>query len=290
MSAVTELSPALASRLAKSVEQHKYDHGHALVVAGGPGQGGAARLAARAALRVGAGLVTVGCPIEAMTENAAQLTSVMVRQLKGSAGLEDALGDKRINALCIGPGLGRGTESRNMVRVALSTRRPVVLDADGLTSFADAPRAFFGLLHGAAVLTPHDGEFARLFPEQARLLKEAPRGHVLDSRREAVKAAAARCGATVLLKGAVTLVADPSGHMVELHLTGVDAVPWLATAGSGDVLAGLITGLLARGFSPVQAAEAGTWLHAAAARVIGAGLIAEDLPDALPTVFEDLGL
>ncbi|WP_243721927.1 NAD(P)H-hydrate dehydratase [Meridianimarinicoccus aquatilis] len=290
MSGVTGLSPALASRLAKNVDQHKYDHGHALVVAGGPGQGGAARLAARAALRVGAGLVTVGCPVEAMTENAAQLTSVMVRQLKGSAGLEDALGDARINALCIGPGLGRGTESRNMVRVALSTRRPIVLDADGLTSFADAPRALFGLLHGAAVLTPHEGEFAKLFPEQARLLKDASRGQILDPRREAVMAAAARCGATVLLKGPVTLVADPSGHMVELHLTGADAVPWLATAGAGDVLAGLITGLLARGFSPVQAAEAGAWLHAAAARLIGAGLIAEDLPDALPAVFEELEL
>jgi hydroxyethylthiazole kinase-like uncharacterized protein yjeF len=290
VSGAQSLSPALAARLAKHAHQHKYDHGHALIVAGGPGRGGAARLAARAALRVGAGLVTVGCPAEALTENAAQLTSVMLCALKGSAGLEDTLADPRIGALCLGPGLGLGTESRNMVRVALATRRAVVLDADALTSFSEAPRALFALLHGMAVLTPHEGEFRRLFPEQARHLGDDPRGERLDARREAVRAAAARSGAVVLLKGAVTLVADPSGHMIEQHLTGAAAAPWLATAGAGDVLAGLITGLLARGFSPVQAAEAGAWLHAAAARAVGPGLIAEDLPDALPTVFRELGL
>lgn len=280
------LSPALAARLAKHEHQHKYDHGHALVLAGGPGHGGAARLAAVAALRVGAGLVTLGCPPEALTENAAQMTSVMVRQVRGSAGLEDALADPRVGALCLGPGLGQGTEPRNMVRVALAARRPVVLDADALSSFATAPRALFVLLHGAAILSPHLGEFARLFPEQAAGLT----GASLDDRRAAVRAAAARCGAVVLLKGTVTLAADPAGHMVELHLTGDRAVPWLATAGTGDVLAGLLVGLLARGFSPLQAAEAGAWLHAAAARAAGPGLIAEDLPGRLPQVFADLGL
>ena len=286
LSALPSLSPALVARLAKHEHQHKYDHGHALVVAGGPGQGGAARLAAMAALRVGAGLVTLGCPPEALTENAAQMTSVMVRSLRGSAGLEDALTDRRLSALCLGPGLGRGTEPRNMVRVALAVRRPVVLDADALTSFAETPRALFVLLHGAAILTPHMGEFARLFPEQATGLDSAG----LDDRRAAVRAAAARCGAVVLLKGAVTLAADPAGHMAELHLTGAQAVPWLATGGTGDVLAGLLAGLLARGFSPLQAVEAGAWLHAAAARAAGPGLIAEDLPGRLPAVFADLGL
>jgi len=280
------LSPALAARLGKHADQHKYDHGHALVMAGPPGHGGAARLAAMAALRVGAGLVTLGCPPEALTENAAQMTSVMVRAIRGSAGLEDALADARLSALCLGPGLGQGTEPRNMVRVALAARRPVVLDADALSSFATAPRALFVLLHGAAVLTPHLGEFARLFPEQAEGLREAG----LDDRRAAVRAAAARCGAVVLLKGAVTLAADPAGHMVELHLTGERAVPWLATAGTGDVLAGLLTGLMARGFSPLQAAEAGTWLHAAAGRAAGPGLIAEDLPGGLPRILAGLGL
>lgn len=290
MSGARGLSPALAARLAKQEHQHKYDHGHALVMAGGPGHGGAGRLSARAALRVGAGLVTLGCPPEALAENAAHLTSVMLRPLKGSAGLEEALLDPRITALCLGPGLGLGTESRNMVRVALATRRPVVLDADALTSFADAPRALFVLLHGATVLTPHEGEFARLFPEQAGALAPDPNGERLDARRDAVRRAAARSGATVLLKGPVTIVADPSGNMVEQHLTGKRAVPWLATAGAGDVLAGLITGLMARGFSPVQAAETGAWLHAAAARRVGPGLIAEDLSDALPGVFAALGL
>jgi hydroxyethylthiazole kinase-like uncharacterized protein yjeF len=239
-----------------------------------------------AALRVGAGLVTLGCPPEALTENAAQMTSVMVRSIRGSAGLEDALADPRLNAMCLGPGLGQGTEPRNMVRVALATRRPVVLDADALSSFATAPRALFVLLHGTAILTPHLGEFTRLFREQADGLKDAG----LDDRRAAVRAAAARCGAVVLLKGPVTLAADPAGHMTELHLTGSNAVPWLATGGTGDVLAGLLTGLLARGFSPLQATEAGAWLHAAAARLAGPGLIAEDLPGLLPTVFTDLGL
>lgn len=280
------LSPALAARLAKQEHQHKYDHGHVLIVAGGPGHGGAARLAALAALRVGAGLVTLGCPPEALTENAAQMTSVMVRALRGSAGLQDALADPRLTALCVGPGLGHGTGPRDMVRVALAARRPVVLDADALTSFADAPRALFALLHGAAILTPHMGEFARLFPDHAAAVKNGG----LDARRAAVRAAAARAGAVVLLKGAVTLAADPAGNMTELHLTGAQAVPWLATGGTGDVLAGLIAGLLARGFSPLQATEAGAWLHAAAARHAGAGLIAEDLPGLLPSVFAELGL
>lgn len=290
MSGPEGISPGLLARLAKHATQHKYDHGHALVVAGGPGRGGAARLAARAALRVGAGLVTVGCPAEALTENAAQLTAIMLRALKGSAGLEEVLEDARINALCLGPGLGQGTETRNMVRVALATRRAIVLDADALTSFADTPRALFSLLHGQAVLTPHAGEFARLFPEDGRALTQAPAEKALEMRRNAVLGAAARSGAVVLLKGEVTLIADPSGHMAEHHMTGQAAAPWLATAGSGDVLAGIVTGLLARGFSPLQAADLATWLHAAAARNVGPGLIAEDLPDALPAVFAQAGL
>ncbi|MEV8465616.1 NAD(P)H-hydrate dehydratase [Fluviibacterium sp. DFM31] len=286
----TGLSPALIARLSKRADQHKYDHGHALILSGGPGRGGAARLAARAALRVGAGLVTLGCPPEALAENAAQVTAIMLRPLDGSAGLEEALEDPRLNAICMGPGLGIATVSRNHVRVALASRRPVVLDADALTSFADDPRAFFALLHSNAVLTPHMGEFARVFPDLAKALQADPRESRLEVRRAAVTQAAARCGATVLLKGEVTLIADPSGHLAELHLTGKAAAPWLATAGSGDVLAGLVTGLLARGFSPFQAAETGAWLHGAAGRHLGAGLIAEDLPEALPAIFAQLGV
>ncbi|WP_193140771.1 MULTISPECIES: NAD(P)H-hydrate dehydratase [unclassified Meridianimarinicoccus] len=286
----TGLSPALIARLSKRVDHHKYDHGHALILSGGPGRGGAARLAARAALRVGAGLVTLACPPEALAENAAQLTAIMLRPLEGSAGLEEVLEDPRLNAICMGPGLGIATVSRNHVRVALATRRPVVLDADALTSFADDPRAFIALLHPNAVLTPHMGEFARVFPDLARALEADPRESRLEVRRAAVTQAAARCGATVLLKGQVTLIADPTGHLAELHLTGKAAAPWLATAGSGDVLAGLVTGLLARGFSPFQAAETAAWLHGAAGRHLGAGLIAEDLPEALPAIFAQLGV
>lgn len=284
------LSPALVARLSKRETQHKYDHGHALVLAGGPGYGGAARLASRAALRVGAGLVTLACPVEAITENAAQLTSVMVRRLDGVRGLETALQDTRLNALCLGPGLGLDETTRQLVRVALAARRATVLDADALTAFAEAPGAVFAMMHGNVVMTPHGGEFARLFPDLAKTLAAARSGHVMDVRREAVLRAAERCGATVLLKGHVTLIADPSGHMSEVHLTGPAAAPWLATAGAGDVLSGLITGLLARGFSPLQAAETGAWLHGALGRRLGPGLIAEDLPDALPQVLRDLGV
>lgn len=284
------LSPALVARLSKRAEQHKYDHGHVLVVAGGPGQGGAGRLAARAALRIGAGLVTLGCPPAALNENASHLTSVMVRELDGTVGLEAVLADSRLNALCLGPGLGGGTLTRNLVRVALAARRATVLDADALTAFSDAPRALFAVLHGNVVLTPHAGEFVRIFPEFAESLASEPEGIDLPRRREAVRSAAARCGATVLLKGHVTLIADPSGHMSEVHLTGAAAAPWLATAGSGDVLAGLVAGLLARGFSPNQAAETAAWLHGAAGRQVGPGLIAEDLPEALPALLRTLGV
>lgn len=284
------LSPALVARLAKVEAQHKYDHGHALVLAGGPGRGGAGRLAARAALRVGAGLVTLGCPAAALPENAAQLTAVMLRVVEDAASLEATLADARLNALCLGPGLGLGVATRALVGAALAARRATVLDADALTSFAGGPQDLFAALHGQAVLTPHAGEFARLFPDLAGQISGAADGDPLAARRRAVADAAARAGATVLLKGTVTLIADTSGNTAELHLTGPAAAPWLATAGAGDVLAGLICGLLARRFSPLQAAEAGAWLHGATGRHAGPGLIAEDLPEAIPAVFRGLGL
>ena len=283
------LPQALVARLAKAEAQHKYDHGHVVVLAGGPGRGGAGRLAARAALRVGAGLVTLGCPPEALAENAAQLTAVMLRPVADAAALRDALQDARLNALCLGPGLGLGEPTRDLVAAALAARRATVLDADALTAFASAPVALFAALHDRAVLTPHGGEFARLFPDLADGLR-AEGADPLPARRRAVAAAAARAGATVLLKGAVTLIAGPAGGTAEVHLTGADAAPWLATAGAGDVLAGLIAGLLARGFAPLDAALCGAWLHGAAGRQVGPGLIAEDLPEAIPAVFWGLGL
>ncbi|MEM1360792.1 MAG: NAD(P)H-hydrate dehydratase [Pseudomonadota bacterium] len=272
------LSPALVARLRKPEDAHKYDHGHALVMAGGPGKGGAARLAARAALRIGAGLVSVLCPKDAMAENAAHLTAIMLRPLDRPAALSGILRDRRFNAICMGPGLGVGVETQIAVRTALRAGRGTVLDADALTSFAQAPAALFSELHGATVLTPHEGEFARLFGA-------APAAN--DARAIAVQEAASRAGCTILLKGPETLIAGPGG-VRHLSFRGKDASPWLATAGSGDVLAGLITGLLARGFSPEQAAELGAELHAMAARMVGPGLIAEDLPDTIPKVLASL--
>lgn len=262
---------------------HKYDHGHALVLAGGPGACGAARLAARAALRIGAGLVTLGCPAAALTENAARLDAVMLRVIDDASGLVSALGDARLSALCLGPGMGHA-RARALVPAALADGRPVVLDADALGAFADRPAALLDRLHPAAVLTPHGGEFARVFPDlAAAMLPEAGRLPAL-SKVQAVRAAAARAGATVLLKGPDTVIATPAGDAV-VHCAGYGrAAPWLATAGAGDVLAGMVTGLLARGWAPPAAAEAAVWLHVEAARTFGAGLIAEDLPDLLPPV------
>ena len=275
------ISPALLARLAKRVDQHKYDHGHVLVLAGGVGRGGAARLAARAALRVGAGLVTVAPPTEALIENAAQLNAIMLRPLGDATDLVEALEDPRITSLVLGPGLGLGERTRTLVLTALASPRPMVLDADALTAFAEDPQTLFSALHPRVVLTPHSGEFARLFPAEA---SEMRRLRTEVAQRRLLHAVAQRAHAVVLLKGPVTRIADPGGaHAEHLAHNGREA-PWLATAGSGDVLAGLIGGLMARGFSTMEAAQLGAWLHVEAARRFGPGLIAEDLPEALPGI------
>ncbi len=260
---------------------HKFSHGHALVLGGGAGQGGAARLAARAALRIGAGLVTLAVPPEAMAENAARLDAVMLRRLPQGWDLAVMLEDRRISALCLGPGLGLHRREEELVAVALAAGRPVVLDADALTLIArhDALRA---ALHGDCILTPHLGEFARLCPDLAEAAGQGDR--VL-----AVRQAAARLGAVVLLKGPDTVIAAPAGAvLIHAAAYGREA-PWLATAGAGDVLSGLITGLLARGMAPLQAAGHGAWLHVESAHAFGPGLIAEDLPDMVPHVLRTIG-
>ena len=278
MTRVIEPTAAFLARLEKSSDQHKYDHGHALVLSGGVGRGGAARLAARAALRIGAGLVTVGCPPAALIENAARLDAVMLRAVKDASALSEILSDTRINALCLGPGLGLGPRTLALVDAALSADVPraIVLDADALTMIAQES-ALRAKLHANCVLTPHAGEFVRLFP---KLDPSAP--------EVAVKDAAKQLGCVVLLKGAKTYIADTNGACSLNDASGARAAPWLATAGSGDVLAGLITGLLARGLAPMQAAEAGAWLHVEAARAFGPGLIAEDLPDIIPQVLRQV--
>ena len=283
---------------------HKYTHGHALILSGTPGKGGAARLAARGALRIGAGVVTVGCPPEAIPENAGRLDAVMLRPVADAAGMTEVLADPRINALCLGPGLGLDDRAQGLLAVALQSRgepRPtqndaagrglprLVLDADALTILAQEP-ALFAALHENCVLTPHAGEFARLFPDIAeRLAAPATKGPAY-SKVDATREAAKQAGCVVLYKGPDTVIADPSGRC-SINSAHYDrAAPWLATAGSGDVLSGFIAGLLARGFAPMQAAETAAWLHVECARKFGPGLIAEDLPEQLPAVFRDLGL
>lgn len=280
MTSDPELAPLIA-RLAKREDQHKYAHGHAVILSGGPGQGGAARLAARGALRVGAGLVTLGCPLPALAENAARLDTVMLRPLHDGRALARMLEDRRYNAICLGPGMGF-ERARDMVPVAARSGRGVVIDADALSAYGPDPTVLFALCAPSVVLTPHGGEFRRLFPDLAERVGSDPEG--------VLRIAARRAGAVVLLKGARTVIAAPDGALAVSDASGARAAPWLATAGSGDVLAGIVTGLMARGFSGFDAARLGAWLHVEAARAFGPGLIAEDLPEALPGVFRALGL
>jgi len=257
-------------------EGHKYARGHAVVVSGPVYSTGAARLAARGALRVGAGLVTVASPRDALQVNAAQLTAIMVREADDARGLKSLLADQRKNAVLIGPGVGTGERTKEMVLAALASSAAAVLDADAITSFADDPGPLFAAIAsraGPVVLTPHDGEFARLFGD----LASAPK---LDRARQA----ASRSGAIIALKGADTVVAAPDGT-ASINAT---TRPWLATAGTGDVLAGFVLGLLAQGMPGFEGTSAAVWLHGAAAKDFGPGLIAEDLPEMLPKVLCEL--
>ena len=274
------------------LEGHKYGRGHALVLSGPLVSTGAARLAARGALRAGAGLVTVATPQDALSVHAAALTAIMTRVCDGPEDLAELLNDPRKNAVVMGPGMGVGPATRAMVDAALAPvaaptqPRSVVLDADALTSFAGDPLKLAGAIKQSGksvVLTPHDGEFARLFAVKAGVLRDHAQAAVAlasDSKLERARAAAALLGAVIILKGADTVVAAPDGRAT----IACDAPPWLATAGSGDVLAGMVGGLLAQSMPAFEAACAGVWLHGAAAREFGPGLIAEDIPDSLPPV------
>lgn len=256
----------------RTATAHKYTFGHALIV-GGPAAGtGAARLAAIAALRAGAGLVSVACEPEAIGAYAPTLTTVMTKPFRDLAGLAELLADRRIAAALIGPGRGVSPWTRAAVRTVLASGKPAVLDADALSAFAGAPDELLSALHPGVVLTPHDGEFARLFRHTGDRLGRA-------------RAAAAESGAVIVLKGGDTVIAAPDGRAA----INADAPPTLATAGTGDVLAGLIAGLLAQGVGAWEAAAAGVGLHGAAARAIGGPLIAEDLPAQLPAVLRALG-
>ncbi|WP_257165715.1 NAD(P)H-hydrate dehydratase [Bradyrhizobium sp. SRS-191] len=263
------------------IDGHKYARGHVLAVSGDVTATGASRMAARAALRAGAGLVTLASPLSALTVNASALTAVMVRAADTAIEFGELVGDKRYNTCIIGPGTGVSERTRDLVFTALSAQRHLVLDADALTSFADAPERLFEPIRAMAdaqiVLTPHEGEFPRLFSDLSN--KNPGR-----SKLERVRAAAARCGAVVLLKGADTTVAAPDGRAA----IAANGPPWLATAGAGDVLAGIIAGLLAQGVPAFEAACIGVWMHGEAGSEAGPGLIAEDLTETLPAVFRRL--
>jgi len=260
------------------VEGHKYSRGHAVVVSGGASSTGAARLAARGALRAGAGLCTIASPPNAVLENAAASLAIMVRSVDGAGALMQFLSDERRNAVVLGPGGGVGAPMREMVLAALKAPPAVVLDADALTSFADNPSILFEAIAGRhVVLTPHEGEFARLFNKTGRLPETG-------SKLERARAAARASGAVVLLKGADTVVAAPDGQATITE----NAPPWLATAGAGDVLAGFIAGLMAQGMPAFAAASAAAWLQGEAAQEVGPGLISEDIPEALPAVYRRL--
>ncbi|NDW51949.1 NAD(P)H-hydrate dehydratase [Aliiroseovarius sp. PrR006] len=274
--------------LGKIEDSHKFSHGHALILSGPSGKGGAARLSARGALRIGAGLVTVAPTPGALKENAARLDAIMLSPVGDAQTLQAVLADERFNALCLGPGLGV-ERARDLVPVALAAKRATVLDADALTAFKDDPSALFDMLHDTCVLTPHAGEFARLFPDIAEKLNAPATKGPAYSKVDATREAAARAGCVVLFKGPDTVIAAPDGACSINSAAYERSAPWLATAGSGDVLAGFITGLLARGFAPMPAAETGAWLHVECALEFGPGLIAEDLPEQLPAVFRKLG-
>jgi len=260
------------------VDGHKYARGHAVVVSGDAFRTGAARLAARGALRAGVGLVTVASPRAALAVNSAANLAVMVRPADGPEELAGLLSDRRFNAVVLGPGGGVGQEMRDLVLAALAGERAVVLDADALTSFAESPdrlaEAIAARGQGATILTPHEGEFSRLF-------KSVDGVAGVDSKLDKARAAARYAGAVVLLKGPDTVVAAPDG----MASVADNAPPWLATAGSGDVLAGFVAALLAQGMPAFAAASAAVWLHGEAASTVGAGLISEDLPEALPRVY-----
>lgn len=254
---------------------HKYDRGHAVVVSGEAWTSGAARLAARGALRAGAGLVTLACPASVLPLQAGSYAAIMAREAQDARALDFLLRDPRLATVLLGPGLGVGEETRRRINVAAPGRR-LVLDADALTSFAgDAP----GLATSAGgasawVVTPHEGEFARLFAGDTEVI-----GGI--SKLERTRAAARRLGAVVVLKGPDTVIAEPGGRAAIAE----NAPAFLATAGAGDVLAGFVTGLLAQGMPAFEAASCAVWLHGEAAREAGPGLVADDLPEALQPVY-----
>ncbi|PBB85849.1 NAD(P)H-hydrate dehydratase [Mesorhizobium sp. WSM3876] len=282
-----ENTPAVWRRhmLVPAIDAHKYERGHVGICSGGPSATGAARLSALGAARSGAGAVTVLSPGNSMQVNAAHLTSIMLRKADTVDEIGTFVRERRPSAFVLGPGFGIGEKAREFALALLNTREPaaiegLVLDADGITSFRDAPTGLFEAARGpnapALVMTPHEGEFARLFPD---IMADKALSKLGKAR-----AAAQRAGAAIVCKGADTVIASPEGWAA----INCNGAPWLATAGSGDVLAGVIAGFLAQGTPAFEAACAAVWVHAEAGSRFGPGLIAEDLPLALVPVLREL--
>lgn len=252
-------------------EAHKYTRGHSIIVGGGITTTGAARLASIAALRSGSGLASIACSQAAQPMYAMTLMSVMTRVCNNSTQLASLMEDKRITSVLIGPGCGVSEVTREQTLLLLGTKKPCVVDADALSVFQPGPKALFSAISGPTVLTPHEGEFARLFSATGPRTKRA-----LEAAKESK--------AVVLLKGNDTVIASPDGRVA----VNANAPVWLATAGTGDVLAGIITGLMAQGMPAFEAACAGAWIHGEAATQFGPGLIAEDLHGCIPAVLKKL--
>ena len=251
-------------------ESYKYKRGEVLIL-GGEAITGASRMTAQAASRAGAGMVTLAAPTRVWSIYATSLINAIVRSFDGLPEFEALLADRRRNVIAIGPGAGVGSSTRQFVLAALATKRAMVLDADALTSFAEAPEDLFGAIEGPCVLTPHAGEFMRIF-------------HFEGDKLQRTRNAAKQCNALVVLKGPDTVIAAPDGRAI----INSNAPAQLATGGTGDVLTGFVAALLAQGMAPFEAAAAAVWLHGAAASAFGLGLVAQDLPDALPQVLQTL--
>lgn len=272
---IFEMTAAHWGALGKSGAAHKHTYGHAAIVSGPSGQGGAARLSARGALRIGAGVVSVICARDAVAEHAGQLNAIMVKPYSSAAGLVDHLKDIKPQAICIGPNLGLGEHSQALLSQVLSLGLPACFDADAITLMADTAVTLPRVLNTQSVLTPHEGELRRLIP---RVFAET------SCRISLAQAAADKVGCVVLFKGPETIIAAPDYTPMTVSAQVFEHTSWLATAGSGDVLAGFITGLLARRFEAFEAAALAAELHFRCAEAFGPGLIAEDIPEMLPRV------
>lgn len=256
-----------------TAETHKHSRGRMGVVSGELWMTGAARMAARAGLRIGAGVVRLFCRDETFMLNAAHAEAVILKRYATDADLEAA--GHELDSMVIGPGAGVNEDTRDNVFALARTGAAMVIDADAITAFRSDPQELFSFLDRDDVLTPHEGEFERLFPGALGPGKD---------RTQAVREAAAQAQAIVLLKGSVTTIAAPDGRTA-INRAGS---PWLATSGSGDVLAGFIGGLMAQGMDSFEASCAGVWIHARCAEAFGPGLIAEDLSEQAPAVLKDL--